>query len=238
MKLALALVLLAACAGGSDVKPDARVLRDAAPMPDTPAQPYRHVITIDGIDDFLPKELVSTTSSAFDARITWDDENLYIAYAGPDLATSTIDADKKWLFVYLDTISGGETQSEMYNTQRATFPGTFAADYYARYKIDGTFTSLQQASNGTWLTATPAPTTGQAGTFLELSIPLAKIGAGTTLDLVTYMINEKALAEGTYAGLYGGNFTDGYATNMQLTAFLHADFTSSRTPNDAANKRP
>lgn len=239
MKHALALVLLAACGDGVMAKPDARVVPDAAPMVDTPPQPYRHIITIDGTDDFSPADLVATTSSSFTARIAWDDANLYVGYEGPDLATTTSDADKKWLFVYLDTAAGGETQSEQYNTQRATFPGAFAADYYARYKVDGTFASLQHASGGgTWTTASPAPTTGQAGMFVELSIPLTAIGAGTSLDVVTYMINEKALAEGTFAGLYAGNFTDGYAANLQLTAFMHADFTSQRTPSDDANKRP
>lgn len=239
MKLALVLGLLAAC-GDVDMKhPDARVVPDVAPIPDMPPQPYRHVITIDGTDDFSPNELFATTSTSFSARVTWDDENLYIGYEGPDLATSTSDADQKWLFIYLDTAAGGETQSQLYNTQRATFPGTFAADYYARYKVDGTFVSLEHAAGGgTWTTASAPPAIGQSGTFLELAIPLSKIGAGTSVDLVTYMINEKALAEGTFAGLYVTNFTDGYSVNMPLTAYLHADFTSQRTPNDDANKRP
>ncbi|HUS33503.1 MAG TPA: hypothetical protein VMZ53_33605 [Kofleriaceae bacterium] len=241
MKIAslfLLVLLLGACGDGAPGKPDARVVPDVAPTPDTPPQPYRHVIMIDGTDDFSPTELFATTSASFTARIAWDDDNLYVAYEGPDLATTTSDADKKWLFVYLDTAAGGETQSEQYNTQRVTFPGTFAADYYARYKVDGTFASLQHGSGGTWTTATPAPTTAQSGMFVELAIPLAAIGAGTSLDLVTYMINEKALAEGTFAGLYAGNFADGYAVNTQLTTYLHVDFTSQRTPNDAANKRP
>ena len=55
---------------------------------------------------------------------------------------------------------------------------------------------------------------------------------------MTWMINEKNLAEGSYAGLYTNNFTDGYATNLALTAYLQADFLSSRTPNDAANRKP
>ena len=52
------------------------------------------------------------------------------------------------------------------------------------------------------------------------------------------MINEKALAEGSYAGIYKGNFTDGYAANLTLTRYLHADFTSPRVPTDPANSAP
>lgn len=232
------LLVLAACEPPTAAKPDARVIHDGAPPSEAAVTPYRHIIAVDGTDDFSNAELFATTSSAFTARITWDDAYLYLGYAGPDLATTTGDADKKWLFVYLDTASGGEAQSEQYNTQRALFPSGFAADYYARYKVDGTFTTLQHAETGTWSTATPAPTTATNGMFAELAIPLSSIGAGTSLDLVTYMINEKALAEGTFAGLYDGNFVDGYAQSMQLTAFLHVDFTSGSAPNDPANKRP
>jgi hypothetical protein len=237
-RLAVLLVLAACGDGSSHGHPDARVIPDTAPPHDTNQQPYRHVISIDGTDDFAFEDSFSTTSASFTARVTWDDVNLYVGYSGPDLAASTSDADKKWLFVYLDTTPGGESQSEQYNTQRATFPAGFAADYYARFKVDGTFASLQHADAGTWTTASPAPMTGQSGMFAELSVPLSAIGAGTTLDLVTYMINEKDLAEGTYAGLFAGNFVDGYAANVQLTKYLHADFTSPLAPNNVANEKP
>lgn len=233
----LALALLAACGDDNPAHPDARVIPDTSTH-DVVAQPYRHTITIDGVDDFSPTEVIATTSASYVARVAWDDANLYIGYSGADLATTTSDAGTKWLFVYLDTTAGGEAQSEMYNTQRATFPPNFQADYYARYKIDGTLTSLQHVIGGTWMTASPAPTTGQSGMFVELAIPLSAIGAGTQLDLVTYMINEKQFAEGTYAGLYATNFVDGYAANMQLGVYMHADFTSSRVPGDPANGRP
>lgn len=232
------LLLLAACEPPTAAKPDARVVTDTAPPSEAAMQPYRHIIAIDGTDDFFNSELFATTSASFTARIAWDEQYLYVGYEGPDLATSTSDADKKWLFVYLDTTMGGEAQSEQYNTQRAAFPSGFAADYYARYKVDGTFSTIERANNGAWSTATPGPTTATNGMFAELAIPLSTIGAASSLDLVTYMINEKALAEGTFAGLYEGNFVDGYSTAMPLTAFLHVDFTSGRAPNDPANKRP
>jgi hypothetical protein len=225
------LLVLAACSGGGTgtAAPDARGYRDA-PAPDS-APPYRHTITLDGIDDFTSGETFATTSTAFSARIAWDDTHLFIGYAGPDLATNTSDAPQKWLFVYVDTIAtGGQAQSEQYNTQRATFPAGFAADYYVRYKVNGTLESLEQDVGGDWMTATPAPEVAQAGTFVELSIPLASITAGTSLSLVTYMINEKMFSEGTYAGLFMDNFVDGYAMNLTITRTFTADFTASRMP--------
>jgi hypothetical protein len=233
------LLMLAACGDdGMQTPPDARPIPDGSVAQDVSQQPYRHSIAVDGVDDFAANEQLATTSTSFVARITWDDQNLYVGYSGPDVTPATSDASSKWLFIYLDTKAGGAAQSALYNTQRATFPTGFAADYYARYKIDGTYATLERDDAGTWTTATPAPTTAQADTLVELSIPLAAIGAGTQLGIVTWMINEKALAEGSFAGLYPNNFTDGYAMNLALTAYLQADFLSSRTPSDAANKRP
>lgn len=246
----LACLILGACAHSTSpgAPADAPPQRDAPPPPidapaiDAPPVPYRHTIVLDGMDDFAAADTFTTTSSpSFAARVTWDDQNLYVGYSGPDLSPQATDASTKWLFVYLDTDPGagtGATQSQVYNTQGATFPSGFGAEYYARYKVDGTLTSLEQYGNGTWTTVTPAPSTAQAGQYVELAIPLAQIGAGAKLGIVTWMINEKQLAEGSYAGLYQGNFTDGYAMNLALTRYLRADFTSSRDPDDPANQAP
>lgn len=229
---------LAACGPtSSSQSPDARVIPDS-PAGDAPAAPYRHTIQIDGADDFASGETFPTTSAAFAARIAWDASNLYVGYSGPDLATTTSDASQKWLFIYLDTTAGGEAQSELYRTQRATFPTGFAADYYARYKVDGTFSTLRAASGGTWSDGPSALMTAQADMFVELAIPRSAIGDPNELSIVTWMINEKDLAEGTFAGLYTTNFTDGYAANLALTAYMHADFASQLAPNDDANRRP
>jgi hypothetical protein len=223
----------AASAGPPDAADDGQ-----QPPNESIAAPHRHTITLDGNDDFTGDETFATTSASFTARITWDDDNLYVGYSGPDLDTMVTNANTKWLFVYLDTAAGGETQSEMYNTQRATFPAGFAAEYYARYKVNGTLTSLQQVTTGTWSTVAPAPSVAQAGTFVELAIPRSSIGSPASLGVVTWMVNEKMLEEGTYAGLYADNFTDGYAANLALAAYLDVDFGSARAPNDAAAKQP
>jgi hypothetical protein len=239
--LSISVLALAAC-GPTDPKQESI---DARPIPDAPKsmvdapsqQPYRHAIALDGVDDFATGEQFMTTSTSFAARLTWDDKNLYIGYAGPDLTPTTTDATTKWLFVYLDTTSGGASESETYNTQHATFPMGFAADYYVSYKCDGTLTRLRHYT-GAWADTAPTPSTAQADMFLEIAVPLTSIGAATQVGIVTWMINEKQLAEGSYAGLYSDNFTDGYAANLSLAAYLQADFTSPRAPNDPANKKP
>lgn len=238
--IAAASILVAAACGTASPSagvPDARTTADSS-TPDE-ATSYRRTITLDGIDDFTADEKFLTTSDAFAARITWDDANLYIGYGGPDLSTTVGEGNTKWLFVYLDTVpSAGEPQSEQYNTQRATFPVDFAAEYYVRYRANGNFTTLERADAGDWMTATPAPSVAQADTFVELAIPLSSIGSPTKLGLVTWMINEKNLVEGTYAGLYADNFTDGYHATLALTAYLEIDLASSRVPNDPAARRP
>ncbi len=240
MKCCWWLVLLAACDADVDgSRTDARVIPDGeSQQDDSLQQPYRHAIALDGLDDFATAEQFTTTSTSFSARLTWDDKYLYVGYSGPDLSKTVADASTKWLFVYFDTGAGGATQSELYNTQRVTFPTGFAADYYARYKVDGTYSTLERFNGSGWTTTSPAPATEQAGTFVELAIPTTAIGAGNQVGIVTYMINEKANLEGTYAGLYTNNFTDGYSANMLLTAYLQADFSSARAPNDPENRKP
>lgn len=204
---------------------------------------YRHTIAIDGADDFTAGELFTTTSSpSFGARVTWDAQYLYVGYKGPDLATTTSDASQKWLFVYVDTdpaAATGATTSVLYNSQRATFPTGFGAEFYYRNKSDGTFASLEQhGAGGAWSTVATTVNAARNGDYLEVAIPRAALGASTKLGVVTWMINEKNMAEGSYAGLYTGNFTDGYAVNLALTKYLIVDLASTATPNDPANEGP
>jgi hypothetical protein len=214
---------------------------DDAPV-DAPAGVYAHTIAIDGVDDFAAGEQLTTTSAGFAARIAWDAQNLYIGYGGPDLDPAAPDTASKWLFVYLDTDPGagtGSPESLTYNTQKATFPSGFGAELYARYKCDASFTTLEQFAGGTtWMTTATAPVVAHAGTFVELAIPRSALGATAKLGVVTWMINEKPNLEGSFAGLYTGNFADGYAAALPITKYLRADFGAASPPADPANQAP
>lgn len=246
----LALVLLAAACGTADSPHlDGRVVDspltiDAPELVDAPIDaltPYRKTITIDGVDDFALADRFATTSTGYDARIAWDDSYVYIGYAGADLAPSAVDAATKWLFAYVDIDPGaatGATQSQLYNTQRATFPSGFGAEYYARRKCDASLASIEQHASGAWTTVGTAPSAAQAGTFVELAIPRSVLGTSTQIGVVTWMINEKNLVESSYAGLYPANFIDGYAANLVVTKYLRIDFDSPRSPNNPANQAP
>jgi hypothetical protein len=240
---------LAACGTAGSASPkldsgtaehDARIGVDSPPPPDQLGT-YRHTIQIDGGDDFAPAEQFATTSAAYTARVTWDDQAVYVGYSGPDLDPAAADTGTKWMFVYLDVDPGaatGGTTSLRYNTQQATFPSGFGAELYARWRCDATLSSLEQrAADGTYA-AIGTPIAGQAGTFAELAIPRSLLGGGTSIGLVTWMINEKPGLEGSFAGLFGDNFADGYSAALPLTRYLRIDFSSPASPNDPANVAP
>lgn len=255
MKSWLVLALVAGCApdpqhpkldGGTTHHADAAnggdgpIATDAPVGSELPAGPYAHAIAIDGTDDFTSGETFGTTSSpSYAARVTWDADRVYVGYSGPDVGGGS---GTKWVFAYVDVDPGaatGATSAQQYNTQASTFPAGFGAELYARWKCDDSLASIEVFGGGsTWTTSATALAHAHAGDFVELAIPRALFPGATTLGIVTYMINEQNLSEGTYAGLYAGSFTDGYATALPITKYLKVDFSSTKPPNDPANEAP
>nr|HEX4314816.1 hypothetical protein [Kofleriaceae bacterium] len=211
---------------------------------DSPDTPYSHTILLDGSDDFSAGEVFTTTTPGFGADVTWDDTNIYVGYSGTDLSTGTQDAASKWLFVFVDADPGngtGAATSLAYNTQHATFPPGFGADYYLRWKCDGTFTTIEQADSSQqtgWSTTNQTVQFGQAGEYLEVAFPRSLLGGATSAGVLAFMINEGDNVESSFGGLYAGNFVDGYAADLVTTRYLRADFTSSLSPNNPDNEAP
>ncbi len=258
MRYPIAFVLFVAACGGDNNNPK---LDGHAPTDSRPIDAHRdgttlvdgsggggsavsHTIAIDGTDDFTAGETFATTSSpTFSAYVTWDAVNIYIGYAGPDLATTTSDAGTKWLFAYVDVDPGaatGATVSQRYNTQQITMPAGFGAEHYFRFKSDGTLRSQENYNGSDWASDATTPTSANAGMYTEAAIPRA-LFAGNTAGLVTYMINEQDGAESTFAGLYNDNFVDGYSDRTAPKALLHylrIDFTSHLDPDSGANEEP
>jgi len=215
---------------------------DEAPPADSAgdtAQAYSHAIVIDGVDDFTAAEQFTTTSNAFSARVTWDATTLFIGYSGPDLDPATSDAKSKWMFAYIDVDPGGATgsiESLTYNTQKVKFPAGFGAELYLRWKCDASFHTLEQYAGGTtWTTVATGVPSGNSGQYVEVAIPRSALGATSAIGISTWMINEKPGVEGTFAGMFAGNFVNGYGAPMQLTKYLRVDFTSPNAPNDPSN---
>jgi hypothetical protein len=245
-------LLAAACGGGGDLpKLDGDVGFDDTPSPqdspiDTPGSgsgtgPYRHTIDIDGTNDFTAGETFLTTSSpSFSAYVTWDADNVYIGESGPDLSTTTSDASTKWLFAYFDIDPGastGASTSLKYTDEGAQFPSGFGAEYYLRFKSDGTFKSLEHYDGTTWTTMSASPTSANSGTYTEAAFPRSLL-TGETAGIITYMINEQSGRDATFAGLYADDFTDGPGSAVPIAHYLKADFTSNKPPNDPSYRAP
>ncbi len=206
---------------------------------------WSHTITIDGTNDFTADEKLTTTSSSYDAYVTWDASALYVGYTGGDIGGSA--SASKWLFVYLDAdpaASTGASEGEQYNTQKVAFPSGFAADAYFGWRTDGDFSHFKTYSGGAWSTvSSPGVTVSRSGSFVEMRIPFAARGGATPakLGVVTFMMNEAGGGEWTYAGLYGGSFTDGHygaPATVPVSAWLEADLASSAPPSAPANRKP
>jgi hypothetical protein len=244
MKLLPALGLVACTSSpairldAGDQPADATQIDAPLDAPAVSGSAYSHTIVIDGVDDFTPDEAFTTTTATYGANVTWDATNIYVGYTGDDISGTTSSPSTKWLFVYIDADPGaatGSTTSDMYNTEQATFPSGFGAEYYARWKCDGTFSSIQQYGSGAWTMSATTLDVARSGNYVELAFPRSLLGGSTKAGVLTYMLNEEDNSEGQYAGIYVGNFTDGYAADLAITDYLAADFTSSRVPNDAAN---
>ena len=207
--------------------------------------PYRHTVIIDGANDFtVLAESFSTTSAGYTAYLSWDDDALYAAYEGSDMASN--DANK-WVLIYIDTDPGqgtGAVIGELYNTQQPGFPSGFGAEYYFRWKTSGDFYDLQRFETNQWSAAGSTTIPAHSGQYVELAIALADLGQTppAALGVAMLMINETDFLEAAYAGLYPTSFTDGYydadVGPIPVASYLEANFASSLVPNDAANQRP
>lgn len=248
-----------------DVGTDSLVDSSAETATETDGGPtaYRHAIVIDGMNDFSAvSESFATTSAAYTAYVTWDDAAIYIGYDGSDVSTTTSSASSKWLFAYLDIDPGattGATVGVKYNHQQPGFTSAtgFGAEYYLRWKADGTYATLESYTAGAWATvqnyapsthtwSTTAPggtiSSAQSGTYIEFRIPLDALGATLSqLGVITLWMNEALGGEYTYAGLYPTTFAEGYyayPTTVPISAYLLADFSTTLAPNDSSRRRP
>jgi subtilisin family serine protease len=167
--------------------------------------PYVHTIVLDKQNDFntldnlAANETFSTSTANFFANVTWDANFLYLGYTGADLQPSTPDASSKWLAFYFGGTNGTSTGTT-YNTQSPTLP--FQAKYHVRWKVDGTYFNRMVYSNGTWTDAGNYPISsversGQG--YVEFKIPLADLGNPTSLQMLSYLLNEKSNSEWTWA---------------------------------------
>jgi hypothetical protein len=186
--------------------------------------PYRHTITIDGVNDFTSDETFATSSSGYTAYLTWDNTYLYVGMQGSDIGANS---PYKWVLVYVDG-SPGTMSGLAYNTQQPQLP--FAAKYHLRWCTDGYYNAM--SSDGTSWNSLPPGSEGfcsRSGSFLEWQIPLATIGNPSQFDIHVSMLNDSSGFEWSYAGVPATSFVDSY--NPNYTKYYHFDMTNSSVPN-------
>lgn len=209
--------------------------------------PYRHTITIDGVNDFdAATDKLTTTTPSFDAYVSWDAAALYVGYFGVDIGTGA--TANKWLLVYLDADPGagtGATKSEVYGAQQHQLPTGFAADAYFAWKTDDSFQQFKKYSGGVWTTLATSGVTWKrtaATSYVEMRIPFTALGVTPTkLGVVSFMLNEDSTGPWTWAGLYTGSFVDGLsatATPKAIGYYLLSELGSAAAPNATANRKP
>jgi hypothetical protein len=201
----------------------------------TEAGPIGHVV--DGINDFAPGEKFDTTSTAKDASYhayaAWDAKNLYFGMDGSDVSASVSNAANKWVMLYIgrDAVAGTTTGLPYNGTvQQPTLP--FAASIHLRWKVSGVYTNVQQwnAAMTKWADAPLVPlTVFRQGTFVEMSISRASIGAPSKIQLVMNMLIENG-NDFTYAGVPSTAFVDGI--DPDFTHYFEVDLTDlAKAPN-------
>lgn len=199
------------------------------------AGPTGHVV--DGINDFAAGETFDTTSTAKDASYhayaAWDAKNLYFGMEGSDVSASVSNAANKWVMLYIgrDAVAGTTTGLPYNGTvQQPTLP--FAASIHLRWKVTGLFTEVQEwdVASSTWKpNSLIALTVFRQGTFVEMSVSRASLGAPSKIQLVMNMLIENG-NDFTYAGVPSTAFVD--SIDPDFTHYFELDLTDlSKAPN-------
>ncbi len=221
---------------------DARVL-DARTADASAATGYRRTVIIDGTNDFVPEEnRILTTTTGYEAFVSWDEDALFFGHAGDDLQEALA---TKLLLVYIDVDPGttnGAPIGETVENQTPDFPAGFEADFVWRFRLDGAATQLREnLGPGQWQpVAQSGVSSSRVGRFVEARIPWSTLGDARppAVGIVSLFVNTDFLEERAYAGLYPGSFADGFYPEIPIGFFLRAEPGSESFPSAAANRRP
>ncbi len=186
-----------------------------------------HSITIDGTNDFTSNETIATSTAGYTSYVTWDKNYLYLGYSGSDIGSSG--SDTKWIVFYFDTdpkldpvssSDAGTTTAVGFNTQNWTLP--FNADYMLQIRTDKGFNGFKKYIGGNWADSSTSGISfydNDAANYIEVKIPLSKIGSPKQINLLGYFINETAFSEATYAIFPSGSLSDGYYSSGSFTKY-------------------
>lgn len=202
------------------------------------AQTYR-TINIDGINDFnLTNEKFSTSSIGYFSYITWDSQFLYLGYEGNDVGSGQ--SSNKWIIFYIDTdpqqtaMNGtGTTSAIGFNTQNWSLP--FSANYMIQIRTDEGENKLNQYNGSGWNEVSPNNIDiydNNSTNYIEIKVPLSKIGNPKQINILSYFINAQAFNEWTYGANPSNSISDGYKSSGTFTTFYNFYLIDKIIPND------
>jgi chitodextrinase len=210
---------------------------------------YAHTIVLDGINDFYTNanpdkkknELFGTSTVDNTFAFTWDATNVYFGYNSGDIRGEmnsaspnfNVNADKKWIIVYVGGTGGTKTGVE-YSGQQPTL--SFDAKYHIRFKVDGTFTNRMvwngtEWANGSNYAWTTNVARNDANKFVEFKIPRADLGldGANTVQVVAAIIYEDAVgaSDAMWAAAPADSFgASGDGNDRNFSTFYEFDFNS------------
>lgn len=175
---------------------------------------WSHAIAVDGdLGDWLPAETFPTSAGGT-GYVGWDETNVYVAVAHPDVATG---GPLHWVTVYVGGGPGSATTSGVaHGTQAPTLPTGFTD--LVRWKVDGSFDSRLTWDGATWV-ETPGwlgARVAEGNGAVELALPRADFGLVDTALVHVALVYEGAGYESTYAPIPAGSFLDGYDPDYGL----------------------
>lgn len=193
------------------------------------ADPYRHTIVVDGVNDFTGGEAFATTTSGQEVYFTWDDTHLYVGCSG-----STMDAMSvtEFIVLYFDTDPGsglGASSGRILAVQEPAFLSDFRPDFMLTLSLDFSTLGFSAYAGAAWSPVTSGAVHAAGGGYLEMSIPLSDLGDPAALRTTFAVIVTDLFSEWTYVGAPETIFTDGYDPDYQ--DHLDFDFSSEFPPN-------
>jgi hypothetical protein len=163
-----------------------------------------HTINIDGVNDFVADETLTSSTIGYNWYVTWDANKCYFGVQGTDVGSG---ASSKWIILYISGVSG-TTSGLVYNTQSPTLP--FPAKYHFRYRLDGNLMSLKVFNGTIWVDQGSGISVTKSGNYVEFAIPRADIGNLNFIKICGAMLNEANLIEWTYAMIPQQTAIDSY----------------------------
>jgi Bacterial Ig-like domain len=201
---------------------------------------YTRTIVVDGSNDFAASDAVPTSTPAGQLYVSYDDTNLYLGLAHPDVQQAG--TGNKFAYFILSTDPALATGNALSSDSKAKFgaAGTAMLEYHWKERIDGpAYSEYKVGDAAGW--ATNWPGTGKAAArgagFVEGSIALADLGNPALVIVTAYSV-DYAGDNGNgwlYNMVFGAN--DGpAATPRDAYGFVQLTLPTSQSPNDPAHQ--